>query len=413
MKTIVIVGGGAAGLMAAISASGPGRKVILLERNEKVGKKLFITGKGRCNITNASDINTFFDHIPGSPRFMHSAFSKFSNKDIMNFFEERGVAVKTERGARVFPVSDKSSDVIRALLKTCQEKKVTIHYHCLVNDLLIDEEEKRVTGVSCRDGRSFQADAVVLACGGMSYPSTGSDGKGYALARKAGHRIIEPSPSLVPFECREKWVSDLMGLSLKNVEIQLKEKKKLLYKGFGEMLFTHFGVSGPLILTASTRLGRTDFSKAPLRLIIDFKPALDEEKVQARLLREFDTYRNKNISNVLDRLLPGKLTPCFLEYIGLDPGKKVRDISRKERNHIADALKNFELHITGTRSFNEAIITRGGVDVRQIDPSSMESRLISQLYFAGEMMNVDAETGGYNLQIAWSSGYSAGISCAK
>ncbi len=408
MRTILIVGGGAAGLMAAISASSGNHRVILLERNEKAGKKLFITGKGRCNVTNAIPISDFYDHIPTNPRFLYSAFSRFSNTDMIDFLERNGVATKTERGQRVFPVSDKSSDVIRALVSTCQKNGVSMRYHTKVTRLLFSEDRSQVTGVETETGEKIRGDAVILACGGCSYSSTGSDGSGYELAKQAGHHISTPQPSLVPFVIEEPWCRDLMGLTLKNVEVTVKSGKKTIYKGFGEMLFTHFGVSGPLILTASTRLGKLGKSKDPLKLFLDLKPALSSEQLEKRILREFDTYRNKNISNVIERLLPKSMVPVFLSCAGIPAEKKVRDITRKERKHLEEKFKIFPMHIKGTRSFDEAIVTRGGVRVKEIDPSTMRSKLVENLYFAGEMIDVDAETGGFNLQIAWSTSYIAG-----
>lgn len=432
MHTIIIVGGGAAGLMAAVSASYEGKKVLLLEKNEKVGKKLFITGKGRCNITNACDPDEFLANVVTNPRFLYSSFSRFNNEDMMQFLKKAGLAIKTERGQRVFPESDRSADVIDTLKKECKKNGVTIRCNTEVEALLFEEkaeekakdkaedkvEEKgsrkdntRVcTGVRLKGGKQLLADAVILACGGCSYASTGSTGEGYEIAESAGHKVKAPEPSLVPFLMQEKWCRDLMGLTLKNISILVKAKKKTVYEGFGEFLFTHFGVSGPLVLTASTRLGayQKQLKAGELRLILDLKPALSAEQLDKRFLREFDTWRNKNISNVIDQLLPAKMVPVFLEMAGVPTDKKVRDISKKERQKMVFLMKNLEMHITGTRGFDEAIVTRGGVNIKEIDPATMQSKKTERLFFAGEMMDLDAVTGGFNLQIAWTTGYAAG-----
>lgn len=414
MKTIIIIGGGAAGMMAALSASEGNNRVILLEQNEKPGKKLFITGKGRCNITNACSMQEMMNHVVTNPKFMYSSFDRFSNEDVVHFLNEHGVETKVERGQRVFPVSDHSSDVIQAFKRTCVEKGVKIHCHCRVTDLLFREAEDGsgavFVGVKCEDGKTIPGDALILATGGCSYPSTGSRGDGYALAEKLGHTIREPQPSLVPFVMKESWCRDLMGLSLKNVAVTVKDGKKTVYEGFGEFLFTHFGVSGPLVLTASTRLGKCQkaLKAGTLRLILDLKPALDMEQLEKRFLREFEIYRNKNISNVIERMLPKKMVPIFLEEAGIPSDKKVHSISRQERRRMMETMKGLTMHITGVRGFEEAIITRGGVNVREVNPVTMESKKVKQVYFAGELLDVDAETGGYNLQIAWSTGYAAG-----
>lgn len=410
MRTIIIVGGGAAGLLAAISASKEGKKVLLFEKNEKLGKKLFITGKGRCNVTNACPPDEFLSHVVTNPRFLYSAFSKFTNEDMMDFLESEGLSLKTERGQRVFPQSDRAGDVIDVLRTACRKNKVEIHYNTKVRGLLFNEEKTVCEGVVLENGKCVRADGVILACGGCSYPQTGSTGDGYALAESAGHTVREPQPSLVPFTMRETWCKELMGLSLRNVSIRIKAKKKLVYEGFGEFLFTHFGVSGPLVLTASTCLGKyqKELAAGELSLYLDLKPALDPEQLDRRFLREFDVYRNKNLSNVLDQLLPRKLVPIFLAEVDLPADKKVRDVSKKERRRMVETMKNLPMHLTGVRGFSEAIVTRGGVHVKEVNPATMESKKMPQLFLAGEMLDVDAVTGGYNLQIAWTTGYVAG-----
>ena len=405
MNKVIIVGGGAAGMMAAISASKAGKKVCILEKNEKLGKKLFITGKGRCNITNACPAEEFLTHVVTNPRFLYSTFSQFNNEDMIEYLEKIGLPVKTERGQRVFPQSDRSSDVIQALKRECEKGRVKIYYHTEVKELLFNEEKDQCVGVLLSDGRKMEGDSVILACGGFSYASTGSDGAGYILAKQAGHKIKSIEPSLVPFEMKE-----LMGLTLKNVMVRIKTKKKTIYEGFGEFLFTHFGVSGPLVLTASTCLGKyqKELEAGELKLFLDLKASLTPEQLDKRFLREFDTYRNKNISNVMERLLPKKMIPVFLDTAQIPEDKKIRDISKKERRRMIELMKNFEMHISGVRGFNEAIVTRGGVNVKEINPATMESKKVKHLFFAGEIMDLDAVTGGYNLQIAWTTGYAAG-----
>ena len=406
MNKVIIVGGGAAGMMAAISASKAGKKVCILEKNEKLGKKLFITGKGRCNITNACPAEEFLTHVVTNPRFLYSTFSQFNNEDMIEYLEKIGLPVKTERGQRVFPQSDRSSDVIQALKRECEKGRVKIYYHTEVKELLFNEEKDQCVGVLLSDGRKMEGDSVILACGGFSYASTGSDGAGYILAKQAGHKIKSIEPSLVPFEMKENWCKELMGLTLKNVMVRIKTKKK----GFGEFLFTHFGVSGPLVLTASTCLGKyqKELEAGELKLFLDLKASLTPEQLDKRFLREFDTYRNKNISNVMERLLPKKMIPVFLDTAQIPEDKKIRDISKKERRRMIELMKNFEMHISGVRGFNEAIVTRGGVNVKEINPATMESKKVKHLFFAGEIMDLDAVTGGYNLQIAWTTGYAAG-----
>ena len=410
MSHVIVVGGGAAGMFAAIAAAKNGHQVTLYEKNEKLGKKIFITGKGRCNITNACPAEEFLTHVVTNPRFLYSTFSQFNNEDMIEYLEKIGLPVKTERGQRVFPQSDRSSDVIQALKRECEKGRVKIYYHTEVKELLFNEEKDQCIGVLLSDGRKMEGDSVILACGGFSYASTGSDGAGYILAKQAGHKIKSIEPSLVPFEMKENWCKELMGLTLKNVMVRIKTKKKTIYEGFGEFLFTHFGVSGPLVLTASTCLGKyqKELEAGELKLFLDLKASLTPEQLDKRFLREFDTYRNKNISNVMERLLPKKMIPVFLDMAQIPEDKKIRDISKKERRRMIELMKNFEMHISGVRGFNEAIVTRGGVNVKEINPATMESKKVKHLFFAGEIMDLDAVTGGYNLQIAWTTGYAAG-----
>lgn len=414
MRKVIIIGGGAAGMMAAISASKEGKKVLLLEKNEKLGKKLFITGKGRCNITNACEADEFLNHVATNSRFLHSSFSRFNNHDVVRLLNDAGLKTKVERGQRVFPQSDHSSDVIGTLKRLCDRNHVEILYHVKVEEILLrdDEKDRSFAGVKLSDGRVMYGDSLIIATGGCSYTSTGSDGDGYRLARALGHSIRPVYPSLVPFIMKEEWCRDLMGLTLKNISIRVKNGKKIIYEGFGEFLFTHFGVSGPLVLTASTCLGKyqKELEAGQLTLLLDLKPSLTMEQLEKRYLREFDTYRNKNISNVIERMLPRKMVPVFLREAGVPEDKKVRDITKKERRRMEELMKGMEMHIAGVRGFEEAIVTRGGVNVKEVSPTTMESKLVKNVFFAGEILDVDAVTGGFNLQIAWSTGYTAGHS---
>ena len=411
MSNVIVVGGGAAGMMAAIFAARNGQNVTLLEKNEKLGKKIFITGKGRCNITNASEIEDLFSAVISNPKFLYSGFYSFTNDQVIHFFEELGVATKIERGNRVFPVSDHSSDVIAALAREMQRLKVKVQLHCEVKELLINNE-KEIKGVRLANGKKMTADAVVVATGGISYPSTGSTGDGYRFARNCGHKVTELFPSLVPMEVKEWYAKELQGLSLKNIEIHITDGKKKLYDGFGEMLFTHYGVTGPVILSASSIVGKT-LEKKELVLHIDLKPALTEEQLDKRLLREFEANHNKQFKNAIDSLLPAKLRPVIIELSGIEEEKKVHEITKEERLNLLRLIKDFHMTLTGLRGYNEAIITKGGISVKEIDPGTMESKLIKNLYFAGEVLDLDAVTGGYNLQIAWSTGYLAGISAGQ
>ncbi len=407
MYDVIVIGCGAAGMMAAFGAAKAGRKTLVLEKNEKAGKKLFITGKGRCNVTNACDKALFFENIISNPKFLYSAFYGWDNRSVMDFFEKAGCPLKTERGERVFPVSDHSSDVIAALLRELKKAKVEIRFNTEVRELC--QEEGKIKGVLLKDGNTIPAGRVIVATGGMSYESTGSTGDGYAFAGQAGHTVTRLVPALVPFHIREEWCRDLMGLSLKNVAVRLADEKREYYSGFGEMLFTHFGVSGPLILSASSFYAKYIYGKTAA-LTIDLKPALSMEQLDRRLVRDFEANKNKRFSNVLGGLFPNRLIPIMVRLSGILPEKKVHDISRKEREQFVNRIKNLSLTVTGTGSFKEAIITQGGVSVKEINPSTMESKKVKGLYFAGEVLDLDALTGGFNLQIAWSSGYLAGMS---
>lgn len=413
MKQVIVIGGGAAGMMAAIAAAGQGAKVTLFEKNEKTGKKIFITGKGRCNLTNACDPETFFDNVISNPKFLYSAFYQMDNRMIMDFFEKTGCRLKEERGARIFPVSDHSSDVIAALNREMNRLHVNVRLHTAVKEILWKETEegKRINGVRLDDGKAEYADSVIVSTGGKSYELTGSTGDGYRFAEKAGHTIKEIKPALVPFTVKEEWCKAMQGLSLKNVSVMIKAEKKKIYEGFGEMLFTHFGVSGPLILSASSSYVKK-YRGNQVSLFIDLKPALTVEQLDKRLLRDFEENKNKQFKNSLEGLLPSKMIPVMVELSGITPEKKVNEITREERNRLVLLLKNLELTVTGTRGFQEAIVTQGGVHVKEINPATMESKLVKGLYFAGEVLDLDALTGGFNLQIAWSTGYLAGISAA-
>lgn len=516
MSQVIVVGGGAAGMMAAYACAASGHQVILLEKNEKLGKKIYITGKGRCNVTNSADKEQFFRNIVTNSKFLYSSIYRFDNLAMMSFLEEYGCQVKTERGGRVFPVSDHASDVTAALQRALQEMYVDIRLKTEVKGLMVQKEQpmamerteaekalisseepqeksreektadvlsqkgseaeaadmpsqkrtedkrsvRQVRGVYLSDGRKLEADAVILACGGLSYPTTGSDGAGFKLAAQAGHSLVPCLPALVPFEVKERWCKRLQGLSLKNVEIRLFveagqqaaaqrdqdgktpemeavfDKSKLLYSGFGEMLFTHFGVSGPLMLSASSyyakAVGRTKFgdgekpgmkkdsekgdasaevkSRKWARMLLNLKPAMDEEMLDKRILRDFEENSHKAFKNALGGLFPAKLIPVMVELSGIDGEKKVYDVTRKERRAFVHLIRNLPLTVTGTRGFSEAIITQGGIPVAEINPSTMESKLCSGLYLAGEMLDIDALTGGYNLQLAWSTGHLAGAS---
>ena len=410
MSKVIIIGGGAAGMFAAITAARQGQEVHVYEKNEKLGKKLFITGKGRCNITNACDMDTLFDSVITNSKFLYSSFYGYTNQDVIDFFENIGVQTKTERGERVFPQSDHSSDVIATLQRTLKNKGVTVRLHTKAEHLEI--EEGKVRGVKTSNGTTYPADAVIIATGGYSYQTTGSTGDGYRFAKKSGHTIAPLSPSLVPMTVKEDYCMQMQGLSLKNVEVKIKDGKKVLFEEFGEMLFTHFGVSGPLILSASSVVN-DKIRKKELAMEIDLKPALPEEKLDARILRDFEENKNRQFKNSLAGLLPAKMIPVMIELSGIKPEKKINEITKEERRRLVNCIKHFPMTLTGLRDYNEAIITRGGVAVKNIDPSTMQSKFVKGLYFAGEVIDVDAYTGGFNLQIAWSTGYLAGSSVEK
>lgn len=410
MKKVIVIGGGAAGMMAACMAAVEGAHVTLLEKNEKTGKKIYITGKGRCNLTNACQREEFLENVITNPKFLYSAFAQLDNQAVMNFFEKAGCRLKTERGDRVFPVSDHSSDVIAALNGELKKNRVQVMLHTEVSELLL--EEGSIKGVLLSDGKKLHADAVIIATGGRSYESTGSTGDGYRFAKQAGHTIKDLRPSLVPFVVKEEWCKKLQGLSLKNVAVTLKKEKKKIYEGFGEMLFTHFGVSGPLILSASS-FYTAKYNGQEALLTIDLKPTMDREQLDKRILRDFEENAGKQFKNALDKLLPAKLIPVMVELSGIDPHKKTNEVTKKERSRLLELFKELKLTVNGCRGYGEAIITGGGVNVKEIDPKTMGSRLVNGLYFAGEVMDVDALTGGFNLQIAWSTGALAGKSAGE
>lgn len=410
MSHVIVVGGGAAGMFAAIAAAKNGHQVTLCEKNEKLGKKIFITGKGRCNITNAADMEELFDAVVTNSKFLYSSFYGYTNQNVIDFFEDAGVPVKIERGNRVFPISDHSSDVIRALER--EMKKVGVKV-CLNTEVKSVEAEKgKFNKVVLKDATTQTADACIVATGGLSYRSTGSTGDGFRFAENVGHKVTQCFPSLVPMETKEPWICELQGLSLRNVEAKILDGKKELYKDFGEMLFTDFGVSGPLIISASSYVGKKfmdkNGQKKELTLEIDLKPALTEEQLDQRVLRDFEENHNRQFKNAITKLFPTKLIPVMLELGGIDPEKKVNSIEKEERKQFVHLIKHFRMTLTGLRGYPEAIITKGGVNVKEIDPGTMESKLVKGLYFAGEVLDLDALTGGFNLQIAWSTGYAAG-----
>ena len=402
MSKIIIIGGGPAGMMAAVAASAK-HDVVVIEKNEKLGRKLYITGKGRCNITNAKDIGNFFEHISCNPHFLYSSLYTFTNEDTMNFLSERGVPIKVERGDRVFPESDKSSDIIKAFNEELKKKNVKVMLNSKVKKINLDNN--KIGSVELVDGDNIYGDYFILCTGGLSYPQTGSSGEGLSYSRFLGHNIIKPKASLVPIEIDESWISDLQGLSLKNVELKItNSKNKSLYSDFGEMLFTHYGVSGPIVLSASSFIKQGEKFKA----VINLKPALSEIELDKRVQNDFLKYANKDFKNSLDDLLPRKLISTIIKLSNIDENKKVNSITKVERKILVNLLQNLSLNVKGLRPIEEAIITSGGVDTLEIDASTMKSKIIDNLYFAGEMIDVDAYTGGYNLQIALSTGYLAG-----
>ena len=409
MANVIVIGGGPAGMMAAITAAEYGNNVTIIEKNSDFGKKLLITGKGRCNITSSLYMSEFIKNTPGNGQFLYSAFQNYTNTDIIDFLKNQGLEVKEERGNRIFPVTDKSIDVLNCFKSKINELKIKKLFNTRVQKILVQNGE--VLGVRT-EKEIIQTDKIILATGGKSYPLTGSTGDGYLIAKNIGHKVTEIRPSLVPLVIYEKnECKEMQGLSLRNVGIKIidESKNKLIYEDFGELLFTHFGVSGPTVLSASS-YAVDIIRKRPLRLVIDLKPALDEKQLDARILRDFEANINRKFMNSLDKLFPKSLIPVIIERSGIDAQCRVNEITRDKRQGLVKLIKNFDLTLTGLRGFNEAIITHGGVDVKEIDSSTMESKLIKGLYFAGEMIDVDAVTGGFNLQVAWSTGYLAGIS---
>ena len=404
MKKVIVIGGGAAGMMAAIAAADAGAKVTVYEHNEKLGKKLFITGKGRCNVTNAGDMENLFANVMTNEKFLYSAFYTYDNHAVMDFIEKAGCPLKVERGDRVFPVSDHSSDIIAAFTRELTKRGVQIMLNTGVKELLV--EEGVVKGVLLTNGKRDMADSVIVATGGISYASTGSTGDGYRFAEDTGHKVTERKPSLVPFNLKDEWCKEAMGVSLKNVSLRMVCGKKEIYSGFGELLITHFGISGPLVLSASSYY--VSKAKGETMLYLDLKPALTTEQLDKRVLRDFEESKNKQFRNALNHLFPQKLIPIMIQLSGIDPEKKVNEITKEERKAFVELIKNIPMTIAGVRDFKEAVITKGGVSVKQVNPSTMESKLVKGLFFAGEVMDLDALTGGYNLQIAWSTGYLAG-----
>ena len=408
MGKIAVVGGGAAGMIAAIFAARNGNQVEVFEKNEKLGKKLYITGKGRCNLTNSCEMEELLEAVVTNKKFLYSSFYGFTNEETMDFFREIGLRMKTERGGRVFPESDHSSDVIRVLSEEMKRLGVRVRLHTAVRRIV--EKDGRFSALYLADGTKVEADACIIATGGNSYQTTGSDGDDYRFARELGHSVTAIRPALVPLETKEAFVKDLQGLSLRNTAITILDGRKILYEDFGEMLFTHYGVSGPMILSASSFIGKK-LEERTLKLRIDLKPALTPEQLDARILRDFEENQNRQFKNTLSKLLPSKLIPVVVELSRIQPEKKIHEITKEERLRLTALLKGMEITITGLRGFNEAIITQGGVAVREMNPATMESKLVGNLYFAGEVLDLDATTGGFNLQIAWSTGNAAG-SCA-
>lgn len=403
MSDTIIIGAGPAGCIAAITAARLGRSVLMFEKNEKIGRKLRITGKGRCNLTNNCSVEQLLSNIPVNPRFLYSSFAAFNSQDTMSFFENLGVPLKTERGNRVFPVSDKAEDVVEALRNELKALGVRII-------------RSRVTGIICEDGvctgveaggEEYYSQSVLIACGGASYPVTGSNGDGYRLASALGHTIIQPKASLVPMESPDRYCSEMMGLSLRNVTLRLYDHDKLIYSELGEMLFTHFGVSGPMVLSASSHI--RDMQPDRYKLSIDLKPGLSDEQLDARIQRDFAEFSNYNLSNVLKKLLPAKMIPTIIGLSGIASDMKVHSVTKEQRRTLAGLIKALPVRISRFRPIDEAIVTSGGISVKEINPKTMESKLVQGLFFAGEVIDVDAYTGGFNLQIAFSTGFSAGM----
>lgn len=410
MSKVLIIGGGAAGMLAAVTAARCGHQVSLYEKNEKLGKKLFITGKGRCNLTNACDMDTLFSSVVTNPRFLYSSFYGFTNQDTIEFFEGIGLKTKVERGNRVFPDSDHSSDVIRCLEQEMARVRVEVYLKTAVSR--VAEKDGIFRYLVLEGGEKVPGDACIIATGGLSYRTTGSTGDGYRFARETGHQVTECLPALVPMETEESWVPKLQGLSLRNIRAAIYDGRRKLYDDFGEMLFTHYGVSGPLMLSASSIVGKK-LQEKKLRLSIDLKPALSEEQLDQRVLRDFEENQNKQFKNAIGKLFPAKLAPVMIELSGIPADKKVNVISRGERQRFVQLIRNLPATVVGLRDYNEAIITRGGVNVREVDPATMESKLVKGLYFAGEVLDLDALTGGFNLQIAWATAYAAGTAIGR
>ena len=407
MSRVIVIGGGAAGMMAAYAAASCGHSVVLLEQNEKLGKKLFITGKGRCNVTNACEREKLFENVVSNPKFLYSAFSEFDNGDLMELLRRAGCPLKVERGERVFPVSDHASDVTAALTRLLKERGVEVRLHVKVKEISV--ADGRVTGALLANGQYIRADAVVLATGGLSYPTTGSRGDGHRIAEGLGHTLKTCTPALTPMETAGQWCTSLQGLSLKNVTLTMRCGGKQIWSGFGEMLFTHFGISGPLVLSASSYYGKCK-DKTAVTAAVDLKPALTMEQLDRRILRDFEENRNKQFKNVIGSLYPSRLVPVMILLSGIDGEKKIHEVTRQERSRLAEVTKNLTMRVTGLRDFAEAIITQGGIRVKEVNPSTMESKIVQGLYPVGELLDLDAVTGGFNLQIAWSTGYLAGRS---
>ncbi|MDV4151781.1 NAD(P)/FAD-dependent oxidoreductase [Clostridium sp. AL.422] len=404
MKKVIVIGAGPAGMMAAITAAKNNNKVILIDGNEKVGKKLFITGKGRCNVTNSKDIAEFFDFIPGNPHFLYSALYSYTNEDTINFFESQGIKLKSERGGRVFPASDKSSDIIKGLMKEIDNNNIELKLNSTVTNIKFSNKE--VEAVEINNNYYIEGDHFIMATGGVSYPLTGSRGDGIRFSKSLGHNIIDLKPSLVPIELKDTWIKGLVGLNLKNIEISLfnDNNKKPIYKNQGEMLFTSYGLSGPIILKASRYIEKNK----SYTLLVDLKPALTHDELDKRIQKDFKKFINKDFKNSLDELLPQKLIPIIISLSNIEENKKVNEITRDERKNLVNLIKGIKMRIKGLRPIEEAIVTSGGVDTLEIDPSTMKSKIINNLSFAGEVIDVDAFTGGYNVQIALSTGYLAG-----
>lgn len=403
MKKVIVIGGGPAGMIAAGTASMNGSSVILFEKNNKLGKKLFITGKGRCNVTNDTDPEGLIENTPGNPYFMYSSYYTFDSRATMDFFENLGVPLKTERGKRVFPKSEKSSDIVKAMKYFIEKNGVDVKLNSNVDNIIIENDTIKAI---IADNKQHDCDALIIATGGLSYPVTGSTGDGYKFAKMCGHNVTKLYPSLVPLKCKEEWCSELQGLSLKNVEVKVLINEKIVFKDFGEMMFTHFGITGPLVLTASRFI--TDKMALNPKIVIDLKPALSEKELDSRILKDFEKFKNKDFANSLDELLPKKLIPVIIDLSNINPRKKVNEITKDERRILCNLLKNLTVNVSDTSGYSEAVITAGGVDINEIDPSTMRSKIIPNLYFAGEVLDVDCYTGGFNLQAAFSTGYIAG-----